>query len=115
MAGSPHLTALTSGFAALGPFLQAVAAANHSSLAIHLPFMQNSDHANFACAGIPAFRLVAGFDEPEAELRHLLTPADTRDKVRRDELCQAARLAAAIAVAAANASPEEARMWRNRV
>ena len=115
VAGSPHLTALTSGFAALGPFLQAVAAANDLSLAIHLPFMQNSDHANFASAAIPAFRLVAGFDEPEAELRHLLTPADTRDKVRRDELCQAARLAAAIAVAAANASQEEAQSWRNGV
>ena len=115
VAGSPHLTALTSGFAALGPFLQGVAADNRMELAIHLPFMQNSDHANFASAGIPALRLVAGFDEPEAESRHLLTPADTRDKVRRDELCQAARLAAAIAVAAAKASPEEARMWRNRV
>ncbi len=116
VAGSPHLTALTSGFAALGPFLQAVAADNRMDTSLstcrscRIPIMPTSHRA-----GIPAFRLVAGFDEPEAELRHLLTPADTRDKVRRDELCQAARLAAAIAVAAANASPEEARMWRNRV
>jgi len=114
VAGSPHLTALTSGFTALGPFLQGVAANNGTSLAIHLPLMQNSDHANFAAAGIPAFRLVAGFDEPEAELRHLLTPADSRDKVRPDELHKAARLAAAIATTAANASPDEAQAWRNR-
>ena len=43
--------------------------------------MQNSDHANFALAGIPAMRLVAGFDDPGANLRYVLTPADTRDKV----------------------------------
>jgi len=115
VAGSGHLTALTSGFAALGPFVQTVAADNRMTLAIHLPLMQNSDHANFALAGIPAFRLVAGFDEPEAELRHVLTPADTHDKVKREELCQAARLAAAIAMAAANVSRNEAQGWRNRV
>ena len=32
-------------------------------------------------AGIPALRLVAGFDDPAAHLRVVLTPADTRDKV----------------------------------
>ena len=46
------------------------------------PLMQNSDHANFALAGIPALRLVAGFDDPNANLRYVLTPADTRDKVQ---------------------------------
>lgn len=115
VAGSPHLTALTSGFAALGPFLQGVAEDNGSSLAIHLPLMQNSDHANFACAGIPAFRLVAGFDDGQADLRHVLTPADTRDKVKADELRQATRLAVAIAEAAANVTQAEAQSWRNRV
>lgn len=112
VAGSPRLTALTSGFPALGPFLAGVAAANGLALATHLPLMLNSDHGSFALAGIPALRLVAGFDEPDANLRHLLTPADTRDKVAPAELRRAARLAAAIAVAAATAAPEEAARWR---
>lgn len=43
--------------------------------------MENSDHANFAAHGIPALRLVAGFDDPGCNLRHVLTAADTRDKV----------------------------------
>jgi Zn-dependent M28 family amino/carboxypeptidase len=55
--------------------------------------MSNSDHANFAAAGIPALRLIAGFDDPDSNLRFLLTAADTRDKVRPAELAQALRLA----------------------
>ena len=56
--------------------------------------MANSDHYNFARAGVPAARLVAGFDEPESNLRYLLTPADTRDKVAAGDLAAVARLAA---------------------
>ena len=61
VAGSTDLTALTSGFSELAPFLHEVAEANGVALGCHLPLMVNSDHANFAVAGIPAFRLVAGF------------------------------------------------------
>ncbi len=114
VAGSSQLTALTSDFPALGPFLQSVASNNAASLAIHLPLMRNSDHANFADAGIPALRLVAGFDDPRANLRYVLTPADTRDKVRPDELAGAVVLAAACVMAAANATPREALNWRTR-
>ena len=110
--GSPNLTALTSGFAGLGPYLQEVASANGVNLQCHLPLMMNSDHANFAMAGIPAFRLVAGFDDPNANLRHVLTPADTRDKVRPDELQQAALLTAAIVTAACNTASETVAAWR---
>ena len=78
IAGAPSLTALTSGFPALGAFVQAAAAAAGLSLAIHQPPMPNSDHANFAARGIPALRLLAGFDEPTSKLRYLLTGADTR-------------------------------------
>ncbi|MFM9449645.1 hypothetical protein, partial [Streptomyces acidiscabies] len=63
--------------------------------------MMNSDHGNFAMAGIPAFRLVAGYDDPAANLRFVLTEADTRDKVARADLREAALLAAAIVEAAA--------------
>ena len=75
--------------------------------------MQNSDHANFALAGIPALRLVAGFDDPRANLRHVLTPADTRDKVSEDELRQSAILAAAMVAAACNADAQKVAGWRN--
>ena len=94
VAGSPGLTALTSGFPALESWLLERAAACGVALGVHRPLMANSDHYSFARAGVPAARLVAGFDEPESNLRYVLTPADTRDKVRTEDLVAAARLAA---------------------
>ncbi len=110
--GSPNLTALTSGFAGLEPFLLRVAEAGGIPLRTYRPLMQNSDHANFALAGIPALRLVAGFDEPGANLRHVLTPADARDKVRAEELTRAALLSGAIVAAACDADAAEVASWR---
>ena len=92
VAGSPDLTALTSGFPRLQSWLLRRAAACGVSLGAHQPLMANSDHYNFARAGIPAARLVAGFDDPASNLRYVLTPADTRDKVSADDLAGAARL-----------------------
>jgi hypothetical protein len=100
VAGSPHLTALTSGFTHLHGFLQSAAAGCGQTLGLHEPLMPNSDHANFAAAGVPAIRLLAGFDDPTCRLRHVLTNHDSRDKVRQNELLSAARLAAAIVEAA---------------
>jgi len=112
VAGSPHLAALTSGYAGVEPFVLGVAEANGHSLRTVRPLMTNSDHANFAAGGIPAIRLVAGFDDPNAHLRVVLTPADTRDKVAQGELRQATLLTAALVAAACNADPEEAVRWR---
>jgi aminopeptidase YwaD len=103
---------LTSGFAGLEPFLLRIAEASGIPLRTVRPLMQNSDHANFALAGIPALRLVAGFDDPIANLRYVLTPADTRDKVREEELRQSAVLTAAIVAAACNADASEVGRWR---
>jgi aminopeptidase YwaD len=89
--GASGLTALTSGFQRLDAWVRDTAA--HSISATHLPLMANSDHANFAAHGIPAVRLIAGFNAPDSNVRLLLTAADTRDKVRLDELDQALRLA----------------------
>jgi aminopeptidase YwaD len=111
--GSPELAALTSGFAALEPFLLEVAEASGIALRTVRPLMQNSDHANFALAGIPALRLVAGFDDAKANLRYVLTPADTRDKVSVSELRQAATLAANIVAAAGMADDAEVTAWRH--
>jgi aminopeptidase YwaD len=112
VAGSPRLTALTSGFAGVEPFLLGVAERCGQALRTVRPLMLNSDHANFALAGIPAIRLVAGFDDPNAVLRWVLTPADTRDKVAAGELRQATQLTAALVAAACQASPAEAGRWR---
>lgn len=101
--GSANLTALTSGFAGLDRLLGLIA----PELPTYRPLMTNSDHANFAQAGVPALRLVAGFDEPGSHLRHVLTPADTRDKVTAQQLETAARLAARIVAAACNARDDE--------
>lgn len=107
LAGSDRLTALTSGFPALGPFLQTAAAAGGHALATHLPPMPNSDHANFAAAGIPATRLLAGFDEPGSALRLLLTPGDRRALVQPGTLRSATRCAGALLWAALGARNEE--------
>jgi hypothetical protein len=112
VAGSADLAALTSGYAGVEPFLLKVAAANSQRLRTVRPLMTNSDHANFAQGGIPAIRLVAGFDDPAANLRLVLTPADTRDKVAEADLRRAALLTAAIVAAACQAEPTEAAGWR---
>ncbi|MDQ8731872.1 M28 family peptidase [Bradyrhizobium sp. LHD-71] len=114
VAGGPRLAALTSGFAGVEPFLLSVADANGHDLRCVRPLMTNSDHANFALAGIPAFRMVAGYDDPAAPVRLVLTAADTRDKVPRAELSAAAQLAACLAAAACQADGQTADKWRAR-
>ncbi len=103
VAGSSRLTALTSAFPALPGFVREAVAAAGGAIGIHPVLMRNSDHATFAAKGIPALRLVAGFDEPQSNLRHVLTAADTRDKAAPAELHAAALAAAAIAWAALTA------------
>jgi hypothetical protein len=112
IAGGTRLAALTSGFAALEPFLLSVAEANGHRLRCVRPLMTNSDHANFALAGIPAFRMVAGYDDPTALTRLVLTAADTRDKVYRAELAAAAQLAACLTAAACQADKATVDHWR---
>jgi len=114
VAGGEHLTALTSGFAGLEPFLLQTAQAGGHALRCVRPLQMNSDHANFALAGIPAFRLVAGYDDAGANVRHVLTPADHRDRVAEAELVKAAELTATIVAAACNAPRSETIQWRER-
>lgn len=112
VAGGARLTALTSGFAGLEPFLGGCAVEAEVPLGFHRPLQLNSDHASFAQAGIPAFRLVAGFADRCAATAGVLTSADTRDKVDVDALLTAARLATTITAAALDADVLEARHWR---
>lgn len=96
VAGDPHLTAITSGYPKIGTFLKPAARAAAVPLALHDALMRNSDHYNFAANGIPAFRLVAGFDRADSNLRYVLMRGDTRDKVAASEMQAAAQLTAAI-------------------
>ncbi len=104
IAGGGRFAALVSGFADLGEWVAGAARDAGLDLGIVLPLMPNSDHANFARRGIPALRLVAGFDDPQAGPRHLLTSGDTRDKVQAADL-KAGTLVAAELVWRALASP----------
>lgn len=104
--GAGSLTALCSGFPALGQFVRQVSAAAGLPIGVFQPLMANSDHANFAAHGIPALRLVAGFDEPGSNLRHVLTAADTRDKVTETELRMAALATTALVWEALVAAPD---------
>jgi len=101
--GSSSLTALTSGFTELGPFARQGAQLAGVDLAVHLPLMNNSDHANFANVGIPAMRLIAGFNEPESSLRLLLTRADTWKLADRNRMLRATQAAAGVLWQALNA------------
>ena len=114
VAGGERLTALTSGFAGLERFLLRCAEETGIELDLFRPLQMNSDHGNYARAGIPAFRLVAGFGDPSAAVRHVLTPRDKRELVAPHELDRAARLTAAIARAALGADSGETLGWRAR-
>ena len=100
LGGSADFTCLTSGFAALDEFVSAVSTERGLSLATWRPLMRNSDHFNFARHGIPALRLIAGFDDSGAGARYLLTEADTADRVSAEELRRGAVVAAELVWAA---------------
>jgi hypothetical protein len=108
----PRLTALTSGFTGLQPFVARGAQAAGQPVAVHPVLMANSDHANFAAHGNPALRLVAGFDDAASNVRHILTAQDTRDKVAPQELAGAARVSAALLWQALCARDADVASWQ---
>lgn len=105
--GDAHLTALTSEFPRLETFVRETAAAAGMAVATYAPLMGNSDHYNFARHGIPALRLVAGFDRPDCNIKHILTRGDTRDKLVPGEMENAARLTAALLAHALTAGDDD--------
>ena len=94
--GDAQLTALTSEFVGLERYVAETSAEIGIPVGVYRPMMSNSDHYNFARHGIPALRLVAGFDRPQCNVRYILSPGDTRDRVRPDEMQHAARVASAL-------------------
>jgi aminopeptidase YwaD len=112
VAGGDQLTALTSGFSGIEPFLSYCAADAGIDLKLFRPLQMNSDHANFAAAGIPAFRLVAGFADPTAATSLVLTDKDVRGQVKADELVRAAQLTETIIQSALVIDAHEVAKWR---
>ena len=100
LVGGAKLTALTSGFEDLASFVTRIAHATGSAIDVHLPMMANSDHYNFARHGIPSLRLVSGFNQPDSELRYLLTSGDTLDRIGSAEFTHATRIAASMVLTA---------------
>ncbi len=107
LGGDAHLTALTSEFPRLTAFVRDAAGAAGMAVATYEPMMPNSDHYNFARHGIPALRLVAGFERPQCNVKYILTRGDTREKVKPEELAFAARLTAVLLARALTAGDED--------
>ena len=103
LVGGSKLTALTSEFSELDIFVGTVSQNTNGEIAIHRPMMANSDHYNFARHGIPALRLVSGFDEPDSDLRYLLTSKDTIELVKKASLTRATEIAAQMVLSACTA------------
>jgi aminopeptidase YwaD len=106
VAGAEGLTVLTSG----APGMDAFIASTTPEVGTYGNFMGNSDHANYLRAGIPAFRLCAGFDQPESAMRLLLTPQDNRGLVTEAQLRRAAATAARLVYAACTSATLPARL-----
>lgn len=97
VAGDDTLCALISDYPALAGVVEETAVRAGVPVSHWLPFMPNSDHANFARQGIPALRLVAGFEKPESRVRHILSRGDVPDIIREDELRNALAVTCAMA------------------
>jgi hypothetical protein len=96
LGGSSRLACLTGGFPELDSLVSDAATAMGRELQVVPRLFANSDHFSFARRGIPAMRLVAGFDDPNAKTRYLLTQGDTRDKIEPRDFRAATHLAAAV-------------------
>lgn len=113
VAGAEALTALTSGFEGIEPFLLDCATAVDQKLGLFRPLQMNSDHGNFAAAGIPAFRLVAGFGDARAATSLVLTDRDRRELASPEQLANAAKLTREIVAQALKATSSQAKAWRS--
>lgn len=109
LTGSPHLAALTQGWRDVEAFVADATAGAGAPIRMIRPILGNSDHYNFFRAGIPTFRLIAGYEDPTSLTRFLLTPADTRDKVDIGQLRIATMTTAALVTAACDAAERPAR------
>jgi hypothetical protein len=96
LGGSPRLACLTGGFPELNALVSEAATSVRNEVQIVPRLLANSDHFNFARRGIPAMRLLVGFDDPSASTRYLLTEGDTRDKIAPGDFRAATHFAAEV-------------------
>lgn len=111
--GGRGLTALTSGFGGLSQWIAEEARRMGRSLGVHEPLQTNSDHANFVRHGVPALRFVSGFNEPESDVKYVLTGRDRRDLANPEALADVADFIEDAALAALSATDETAAAWRS--
>ena len=109
VAGSPKLTFLCNGFGDLAEWAREVLRDEPARCEVSEWVAHNSDHANFLRRGIPSIRLLAGFNEEDSDCGFHLSPADTTDKVRREDLAAAAGAAARVLLAALDSESPPAR------
>lgn len=107
VAGDDTLTALISGFPALAGHVARAAAQAQTPVGSWLPLMPNSDHANFARHGIPALRLVAGFDKPDSRVNNILSAGDVPAVIEESELRRAVAVTCALADVALRMTDEQ--------
>ena len=106
VAGDDKLTALISDFPELAGYVEESARLAGTPVGHYLPLMPNSDHANFAAHGIPALRLLAGFDRPRSRVKAILSGDDLPHLVRAEEMRRALRVTCAMAWQALTASDQ---------
>ncbi len=94
--GSDKMSCLVSGFSDVQRFVQSSAEQARHQIDCVLPLLRNSDHFSFASHGIPAVRLVAGFDDPESGARFILTEEDRLDKISSAQLRRGVQLAGSL-------------------
>jgi len=109
VAGSPNLTFLCNGFSDLAEWTRETLRDEPAQGKVSEWVAHNSDHANFLRRGIPSIRLLAGLNEEDSDCGFHLSPADTTDKVQREDLSAAAAVTARVLLAALDSESPPAR------
>jgi Zn-dependent M28 family amino/carboxypeptidase len=110
VAGSQKLTFLCNGFSDLAEWAREVLRDEPALCEVSEWVAHNSDHANFLRRGIPSIRLLAGMNEESSNCGFHLSPADTTDKVLREDLTAAAGATTRVLLAALDSASAPARM-----
>ncbi|MCR2764092.1 M28 family peptidase [Microbacterium sp. zg.B48] len=98
--GFPRLFGLTAGDPLILGLLRRASQIGGTPVHPVYAHTTNSDHANFLAAGIPAVRLIGGYNDESADSRLLLTAADTRHRVEPLDLKHGAIVTALVTLTA---------------
>ncbi|MFB8387773.1 M28 family peptidase [Microbacterium sp. NPDC055910] len=101
--GYPRLYGLTAGNPVILDLLQRASRLGGTPVHPIYAHTTNSDHANFLAAGIPAVRLIGGYNDESAGSRLLLTAADTRHRIEPLDLKHGAIVTALVTLSAMQA------------